>query len=537
MKTLLSVLAIGLFMFIHTPSALYAGGLYGNAYVKSTATGLGDGSSWTNAYTSLQEAIDKANNGDIICVAKGTYLPTHILGQDTIRNATFYINKSIVLYGGFIGEPGTEGSFEDRNPNVHVTILSGDVGVVGETSDNAFHVVYFDHVSDSTRLDGFVIADGNSINGGGFDGTGAGIFNNATAGRSHPVIANCVIRNNLASENAGGMLNHAAEGGHGNPRLTNCSFIQNEGGGGGAFSNYTDTEGEANPMLINCIFKGNTARTAGGGVMNVIAHSAISAPILINCVMTGNHSPFNSAIQGIATGTGAAKPELINCTVSGNSGGAIRVVDFGAQGSIIKIRNSIIYGNAGGTGISTSGATVDAAFSVIPFGFPGENILGIDPLFVSQPPLDSANVAGDVHLQEGSLAIDAGRNEDVPLSIQTDLDIQPRFINHASGGAGTVDIGAYELPHIITGVDDFLSHTAWQVYPNPVNDQLNVSFSEEVVTGQLHLLDANGRMVSYQNLHPRSHGQSVDVSRLPAGLYFVCLLVNGQSDVRKITIQ
>ena len=108
MKTLLSILATCLSMLVLTPSALSTGGLYGNAYVKSTATGLGNGSSWTDAYTSLQEAIDKAIPGDVICVAQGTYLPTHILGDDTLRNRTFYINKSIVLYGGFIGDPGTE---------------------------------------------------------------------------------------------------------------------------------------------------------------------------------------------------------------------------------------------------------------------------------------------------------------------------------------------------------------------------------------------------------------------------------------------
>lgn len=537
MKTLFPILAIGLFMLVLTPSALSGPVLYGNAYVKSTATGLGDGTSWTDAYTSLQEAIDKAKPGDVICVAQGTYLPTHILGDDTLRNRTFYLNKSIVLYGGFIGDPGTEGSFEDRNPGLYVTILSGDVGVAGEASDNAFHVVYFDHVSDSTHLDGFIIEHGNSLDGGGFDGTGTGIFNNATAGRSHPVIANCIIRQNKASESAGGMLNYAGEGGHANPRLTNCSFIQNEGSGGGAFSTYTDTEGEANPVFINCIFKGNKARTAGGGVLDIIAHSAMSAPVMINCVMTGNHSPFNNAIQSFVTGTGEAKPELINCTMAGNSGGAIRVVDLGEHKSALKIRNSIIYGNAGGSGISTNGATVDATYSIIPFGFPGEGNLGLDPSFVSAPPLDSAHVEGDVHVIEGSIAIDAGRNEDVPVAIQTDLDKKPRFINHSNGEAGIVDIGAYEAQYTTTSVDKFLSHTAWDAYPNPAIDKVTVSLADEMATGQLRMMDAHGRLISFQNIETGIQRQTIDVSKLPAGIYFVCLSVNGQMDVRKITIQ
>ena len=58
-----------------------------------------------------------------------------------------------------------------------------------------------------------------------------------------------------------------------------------------------------------------------------------------------------------------------------------------------------------------------------------------------------------------------------------------------------------------------------------------------MATGQLRMLDAHGRLVSFQNIETGSQNQTVDVSKLPAGIYFVCLIVNDQMDVRKITIQ
>ncbi|MCP4123618.1 MAG: hypothetical protein GY751_17845, partial [Bacteroidetes bacterium] len=96
-------------------------------YVDASASGTNTGTNWTDAFTDLQDALVSAQAGDEVWVAQGTYYPT----PDTSRMIYFEVPKGVALYGGF---SGTESSLEERDWLAHETVLSGDIGLPGDST-------------------------------------------------------------------------------------------------------------------------------------------------------------------------------------------------------------------------------------------------------------------------------------------------------------------------------------------------------------------------------------------------------------------
>jgi len=105
------------------PATTFAGTLSaccpsGNTlFVNVNATGLNNGTSWTDAFTDLQSALGSTCLGITqIWVAKGTYKPsahpTGCTGCATARDFTFLLKDGISLYGGFAS---TEPLLSQRN--------------------------------------------------------------------------------------------------------------------------------------------------------------------------------------------------------------------------------------------------------------------------------------------------------------------------------------------------------------------------------------------------------------------------------------
>ena len=63
------------------------------------------------------------------------------------------------MYGGFAG---TETILEERNWQTNTTLLSGDIGVAGDSSDNSYTIIFCNYADSTTTLDGFTIAYGNA---------------------------------------------------------------------------------------------------------------------------------------------------------------------------------------------------------------------------------------------------------------------------------------------------------------------------------------------------------------------------------------
>ena len=215
-------------------------------FVDQGATGVGDGTSWENAFTDIQAALDTAyehyKEVDEIWVADGIYTPTNGTDRDESIHIMGHLGDSLKIYGGFAG---SEMTLEERNWQANVTTLSGDIGLSGDNTDNSYQVVTVSGTDSLTMLDGFVIREGYG------DEPGAGLF----AEGAMP-IQNCRLEENISSVSGGGIFSGSEE----LVSISNVTFVDNSAvNGGGLYCS-----GSAD--LKDLSFLGNSADSLGGGL-------------------------------------------------------------------------------------------------------------------------------------------------------------------------------------------------------------------------------------------------------------------------------
>jgi hypothetical protein len=252
-------------------------------YVKQDASGSNNGSSWADAYISLQSALSTAIGGDLIYVAKGTYTPDIEVGGAGNLFKCFQLKNGVTVYGGFAGnEDLLTFDLADRDFTTNETILSGDLG----SEINVYHV--FRHVNLS--LNNTAILDGFTVSGGKANGSdpnikGGGMLNSgtSTANGSSPAIRNCVFLNNQATQ--GGAIYNSR---YCNPVISNTSFNNNLASdiGGAVFLIRNNTN------FNGCTFQYNTAQATGpskgGGAVYIGTSANTEGTAFTNCTFIGN---------------------------------------------------------------------------------------------------------------------------------------------------------------------------------------------------------------------------------------------------------
>ena len=125
-------------------------------FVDSKIDNNGDGTSWQNAFSNLQDAIRISENGDEIWLKEGTYHPDIGIGQiEGNRSATFRLKNGISLIGGFIGSE-TKG---DPKGDEYKTILSGRIN--SNEDHSSYHVIRcIDLNSSKTSIKNLLIRGG-----------------------------------------------------------------------------------------------------------------------------------------------------------------------------------------------------------------------------------------------------------------------------------------------------------------------------------------------------------------------------------------
>lgn len=228
-------------------------------YVK--VGGIGEGYSWENASSELQQMITNSSPGNEVWVAAGQYQPA--------PDHSFEMAEGVKIYGGFptTGTP----VFSDRNFSTNVTTLKGNgASVVANV---------FNYLSRAALLDGFTITGGSTTEDGG------GIRN----WYASPSLYNLKIIGNTARNGAG------IDNGHADILLVNSLITGNTATNyGSGFSNYASF----NPTLINVTVAGNTGPAGLGAVSNEAAHLAI-----INSIVYGNTTAKGIANESDATTT------------------------------------------------------------------------------------------------------------------------------------------------------------------------------------------------------------------------------------------
>ncbi len=273
---------------------LLVGPAWGQAvvYVDAGASGAGDGSSWADAFTSVQAGLDAAAAGDQVWVAAGRY----------VENITLV--DGVALYGGFAGDEDPAAfDLAERDFGVNETILDGDeAGSV---------VTAVDLADERTRVDGFTITNG-------FAGYGGGLY----LYYSSPTTTNNTITGNTAGDGGGLYLYYSS------PTIAKNTIRANYSGsgGGGLYLYYSS------PTIANNTIVGNSARFFGGGLQ-----LSSSSPMIANNTVTDN-----GALSGGGLDLSSSSPTIANTIIAFNSSG-IRL----SNGTPV-LRHNCVYGNMWG---------------------------------------------------------------------------------------------------------------------------------------------------------------------------------------------
>jgi len=291
-------------------------------YVDQLAFGQNNGQSWTDAFQELHDALALAEAGDEIWVAKGQYRPS----ATTDRTARFQLLSGVRLYGGFAG---TELDLSERDWTGTPTVLDGDIGTLGDSTDNTYNLLYLYRPDSLTIVDGFTfrgaVANDSLALPGTLGASGAALYIMAFDGEAYPTIRHCIFEDNTALRHGGAVYIEGGGSGSVAPVFEQCCFTANRAvrGNGGALYRNGGSWVDRPADIEGCTFEKNSAYQRGGAIF--FADSPRSDTFdLCHTILRNNHltiapqfSPEGMAIQvDVPRLEGATTLSLKNCQLT-----------------------------------------------------------------------------------------------------------------------------------------------------------------------------------------------------------------------------
>ena len=234
-------------------------------YVNPAALGQQNGSSWTDAYIKLRDALAVAEAGDEIWTAHGQYRAS----ETGNRSAYFMLPSGVGLYGGFAG---TEMSLDERNIAANPSILDGDIGAPNDSTDNSYNLLYLKNPDGNTVVDGFTFQKAMANQPGATNGlpgaSGAAISIVAIDSAAYPVVRNCIFEHNTARFDGGAVHINGKGTGSIAPLFDHCYFRWNRSilGSGGALCREGGSWIDRPEDIRYCTFEFNISTKPGGAV-------------------------------------------------------------------------------------------------------------------------------------------------------------------------------------------------------------------------------------------------------------------------------
>jgi parallel beta-helix repeat protein len=409
-------------------------------------------------YSTIQDAVDNAFDGDVIRVAEGTYDDVHAQGSLT---QVVHIDKNVTIRGGYSAD------FATWDPIDHPTTL--DARKQGR-------VIYIS-LSRAPTLEGLRITNGSN------NGSGGGLY----ALSADPTIRECLVFNNVATGGHGGGIsllysegatlsdnaifsNTTAWSGGGlyivgniSPTMTGNEIYSNTAGwsGGGLYLKDSEgvrltrnaiflntnggilLDGNQDAMLENNHVFRNTKEGGGGGVSFVDSQNiAMINNIVVENEITGG------GIGAPGIQAHSSEVQLLHTTIARNTGGGGQGV-YVQEGATLWLTNTILVSHTVGIEVNGAISPASAILATTLWGdgawaneddvvainggtvFTDTDVRG-DPVFLDPD-------AGDYHITGASTARD--RAADTGIDADIDGDARPF-------GAQS-DIGADEVTCLV----------------------------------------------------------------------------------------